>query len=91
MNDGSGHLISLCVVAWGDICGDQENAPLRSAAVGTVDAEPQARSPLDPQLCVCQRQASYGTLSANDRAKQITYFSPISVECRKALVDKFGS
>ena len=72
-------------------CGDHENAPLRSAAVGTANGEPQARSPLDPQLCVCQRQASYGTLSANDSAKQITYFSPISVECQKALVDRFGS
>lgn len=69
MNDGSGHLISLCVIAWVGICGDHENAPLRPPAVGAQLMESHSTVPLDPQLCVCQRQASYGTLSANDGAK----------------------
>ena len=53
MNDGSGHLISLCVIAWVGICGDHENVPLRSPAVGAQLMESHMHDPLWTHSCVC--------------------------------------
>lgn len=53
MNDGSGHLISLCVIAWVGICGDHENAPLRPPAVGAQLMESHSTVPFGPTaVCV---------------------------------------
>ena len=46
MNDCSGHLNSLCVIAWVGICGDHENAPLRSPAIGAQVMESHNHGPL---------------------------------------------
>lgn len=48
---GSGHLNSLITCV--DICGDHENVPLRSPAVGTEGTGSYSCCPLQNQHCVC--------------------------------------
>lgn len=44
---------TLFLTAWIDICGDRENVPLRSPAVGTERTKSYSCCPLQNQRCVC--------------------------------------